>query len=101
MAEAIDDRKKLLEDPSISNAQKAALWPIDVNQDPYAMPLDALNPAHPDLFEADKKWPYFERLRSEDPVHYTREEPVRPVLVADEVRRHHVCRHASPDLLVG
>ena len=78
MAEATDDRKKLLEDPSISNAQKAALWKIDVNQNPYAMPLDALDPGHPELFEADKFWPYFERLRREDPVHYTRESQFGP-----------------------
>ena len=78
MAEAIDDRKKLLEDPSISNAQKAALWTIDVDQDPYALPLDELDPAHPSLFEADKHWPYFERLRREDPVHYTRESQFGP-----------------------
>jgi cytochrome P450 len=29
-----------------------------------------LDPGHPDLFEADTFWPYFERLRREDPVHY-------------------------------
>jgi cytochrome P450 len=78
VAEATDDRKKLLEDPSISNAQKAALWKIDVNQNPYAMPLEALDPGHPELFEADKFWPYFERLRREDPVHYTRESQFGP-----------------------
>ena len=71
MAEATDDRQKMLEDPSISNAAKMALWPIDVHQDPYELPLDSLNPAHPDLFEADTMWGYFERLRKEDPVHFT------------------------------
>ena len=71
MAEVVNDMKKILEDPTISNAEKLALWPIDVNQNAYALPLDELNPAHPDLFEADTMWPYFERLRKEDPVHYT------------------------------
>ena len=71
MAEAVNDRQKMLEDPTISNAEKLALWPIDVNQDANALPLDEFNPAHPDLFEADKHWAYFERLRREDPVHYT------------------------------
>ena len=70
MAEAIDDRKKLLEDPTASNAAKLALWPIDVHQDPYSIPLDSINVGHPDLFEADTMWPYFERLRNEAPVHY-------------------------------
>ncbi len=39
----------------------------------YATPLDQLNPAQPALFQADAMWPLFERLRAEDPVHYTAE----------------------------
>ncbi len=54
-----------------SNAELLARWPIDVNQDPAALPLDSFNPGHPDLFEFRKELPYFERLRKEDPVHYT------------------------------
>ena len=37
----------------------------------YAEPLDALNPAQPELFRGDAMWPYFERLRAEAPVHFT------------------------------
>src|SRR5579863_4996974 len=37
----------------------------------YAEPLETLNPAKSSLFENDAMWPYFERLRREDPVHYT------------------------------
>ena len=36
----------------------------------YSLPLEKLNPAQPELFQADAMWPYFERLRKEDPVHY-------------------------------
>jgi cytochrome P450 len=36
----------------------------------YALPLEAIDPADPALFEADAHWPYFERLRREDPVHF-------------------------------
>ena len=54
----------------ISNAEARAKWSIDVNVDPYALPLNELDPAHPSLFQHDKFWPYFERLRAEDPVHY-------------------------------
>jgi cytochrome P450 len=36
----------------------------------YAMPLDQIDVADPALFQADAHWPYFERLRAEDPVHY-------------------------------
>jgi len=78
MAEATIDKSKILEDPAISNAEKMALWPIDVRQDPYKVPLDQLNPAHPDLFEADAMWPYFERLRREDPMHLTKESQFGP-----------------------
>ena len=37
----------------------------------YAAPLDELDPAQPALFQADALWPIFERLRAEDPVHFT------------------------------
>jgi cytochrome P450 len=39
----------------------------------WATPLDQLNPGLPDRFAADSFWPVFERLRQEDPVHYTPE----------------------------
>ena len=41
--------------------------------DPYAVTLDALNPAQPGLFQADAMWSTFERLRREAPVYFTRE----------------------------
>ena len=37
----------------------------------YSMPLDDFHPGDPDLFRTNTHWPYFERLRAEDPVHYT------------------------------
>jgi len=37
----------------------------------YDVPLEALNPAQPDLYVADAIWPMYERLRAEAPVHYT------------------------------
>jgi cytochrome P450 len=57
-------------DPKMSNAEFVKMWPVDVHQDPYSIPLDSINVGHPDLFEADTMWPYFERLRNEAPVHY-------------------------------
>ncbi|WP_068874761.1 MULTISPECIES: cytochrome P450 [unclassified Phenylobacterium] len=36
----------------------------------YAMPLEQINVADPELFRTDTMWPYFERLRKEDPVHW-------------------------------
>ena len=44
----------------------------------YAAPLETLNPAQPALFQADAMWPYFERLRREDPVHLTPESDFGP-----------------------
>ncbi|MFI4951035.1 MAG: cytochrome P450 [Caulobacterales bacterium] len=44
----------------------------------YALPLEELNPAQPALFQADAMWPIFERLRAEDPVHYTAEHEFGP-----------------------
>jgi cytochrome P450 len=44
----------------------------------YATPLEALNPAQPDLFRQDAMWPIFDRLRAEAPVHYTPESDYGP-----------------------
>mgnify|MGYP003489047419 CR=1 FL=1 len=44
----------------------------------YALPLAELNPARPEQFQNDTMWPYFERLRAEDPVHYTAESNYGP-----------------------
>jgi cytochrome P450 len=37
----------------------------------YSMPLEEFHPGDPELFRTNTHWPYFERLRAEDPVHYT------------------------------
>jgi cytochrome P450 len=37
----------------------------------YELPLEALDPALPELFSGDAMWPIFERLRRESPVHFT------------------------------
>jgi cytochrome P450 len=44
----------------------------------YSEPLETLNEAEPKLFEDDAMWPYFERLRKEDPVHYSPEGDLAP-----------------------
>ena len=38
--------------------------------DAYAIPLDEIDLSDPELFRTNSIWPYFERLRNEDPVHY-------------------------------
>ncbi|MDQ2859951.1 MAG: cytochrome P450 [Pseudomonadota bacterium] len=37
----------------------------------YAMPLDEIELAVPERFRDNTLWPFFERIRAEDPVHYT------------------------------
>jgi len=43
-----------------------------------ATPLAEINPAKVERFQADTIWPYFERLRAEDPVHFTAESEFGP-----------------------
>ncbi|MBA4013495.1 MAG: cytochrome P450 [Phenylobacterium sp.] len=55
---------------------------IDLSNDAraraYSTPLDQLNPGDPTLFRTDAHWPVLERLRKEDPVHYTAESEYGP-----------------------
>jgi len=44
----------------------------------YSMPLEDIKPADPALFRDDTLWPYFERLRKEDPVHLAVDEEFGP-----------------------
>lgn len=59
------------QDYQLTNREARDKWAIDPFVDPYSIPLEELDPAHPSLFEHNTFWPYFERLRAEDPVHYT------------------------------
>jgi cytochrome P450 len=52
--------------------------PADARERAYAEPLETLNPAQSALFQQDAMWPYFERLRREDPVHFTPESDFAP-----------------------
>ena len=42
----------------------------------YATPLSEFHPGDPELFRTDTLWPYFERLRNEEPVHFCTTSPV-------------------------
>ena len=52
--------------------------PAEARAAAYAEPLETLNPAKPRLFQSDAMWPYFERLRREDPIHFTPHSAVGP-----------------------
>jgi hypothetical protein len=43
-----------------------------------AMPLDKFDPADPELFRSDTHWPYFDRLRKEEPIHYCKDSMFGP-----------------------
>jgi hypothetical protein len=42
----------------------------------YATPLSEFHPGNPELFRSDTLWPYFERLRNEEPVHFCSTSPI-------------------------
>ena len=46
--------------------------------DAYAIPLAEINPAKVERFQDDTIWPVFERLRREDPVHFTADSEFGP-----------------------
>src|SRR5579864_6396269 len=50
----------------------------EAREQAYATPLDDFHVADTRLFRSDTLWPWFERLRAEDPVHYTRESEYGP-----------------------
>ena len=50
----------------------------DARDAAYALPLDKLNVAQPILFQSNTMWPYFERLRKEEPVHFCAESEFGP-----------------------
>jgi len=59
-------------DPAQNINQKAA------RERAYSIPLEQFNPGDPELFRSDTFWPYFERLRREDPVHYCKDSVFGP-----------------------
>ena len=78
-----EERKALVSrtrsgDLTISNREMFEAFKIDPNYDAYGVPLDKMDPVHPALFANNTLWPHFERLRKEDPVHYTEDSMVGP-----------------------
>lgn len=71
MSESTDSNLSRAEIFQRSTKDTLAEWAIDTSINPLSIPLKDLDPAHPDLFEDGKQMAYFERLREEDPVHFT------------------------------
>ena len=47
-------------------------------EEAYSTPLKDFHPGAPRLFRDDTLWPWFERLRKEEPVHYCTNAPIEP-----------------------
>ncbi|MBV9250360.1 MAG: cytochrome P450 [Acetobacteraceae bacterium] len=46
---------------------------FDHREDAWSLPLDRIDVSNPKLYQDDIYYPYFERLRREDPVHFTKD----------------------------
>jgi cytochrome P450 len=57
---------------------KAQISDKQARENAYSLPLAEIDVAQPILFQMDAMWPYFERLRKEDPVHYCAESAFGP-----------------------
>jgi cytochrome P450 len=62
----------------MADGHVASITKEQARAEAYSLPLEKLNPAQPELFQADAMWPIFERLRAESPVHYTEEHEFGP-----------------------
>lgn len=49
-----------------------------VGKDPYAMPIDKIDLAHPGIWQENEFLPFLKRLREEAPVHYCAESATGP-----------------------
>ncbi len=58
-------------------SDKEARWRA-AREEAYSTPLKDFHPGAPRLFQNDTLWPYFERLRNEEPVHYCTNAPIEP-----------------------
>src|SRR5438045_8190410 len=58
-------------------ADKAELQRL-VREAAYSTPLKDFHPGAPRLFQDDTLWPWFERLRKEEPAHYCTNSPIEP-----------------------
>ena len=74
---------------------------IDAATEAYSTPLDQIDVSNPRLYQEDCYFPYFERLRREDPVHYRKGGMLGRFLVGHDIQGHHARRDAPRDLFLG
>jgi len=75
--------------------------------DPQDVPLDQIDVSDPTLFESDRLWGFFERLRNEAPVHYLKDSFFGPFWSVTRfadiqfVDKHHETFSSEPTVLLG
>jgi cytochrome P450 len=81
--------------------------PTGALPDPWSTPLEALDVSDSRLYQQDAWRPYFERLRREDPVHFTPDSPFGPywsVTTHEDIRHvesHHEVFSSFPTIAIG
>ncbi len=86
--------------PAVELSKQARSRPEDI-------PLDQIDVSDPSLYESDRHWPFFARLRAEDPVHYQKESPFGPFWSVTRfndiqyVDKHHEIFSSEPTVLLG
>ena len=58
---------------NVSNAEVKQKWGLKENETPQSIPLEQINPGNNDWFERNQEFEVFNRLREEDPVHFTQD----------------------------
>ncbi len=92
---------------SESFADRASILPTGPLPDPWTTPLETLDVSDSRLYQQDAWRPYFERLRNEDPVHYTPDSPFGPYWSVTRhqdivhVESHHEVFSSFPTIAIG
>lgn len=58
---------------NVSNAEVKQKWGLKENETPQSISLEKINPGNNDWFERNQEFEVFNRLREEDPVHFTQD----------------------------
>ena len=58
---------------NVSNAEVKQKWGLKENETPQSISLEQINPGNNDWFERNQEFEVFNRLREEDPVHFTQD----------------------------
>ena len=73
---------------------------------PQDIPLDQIDVSDPSLYESDRQWGFFERLRNEAPVHYLKDSFFGPFWSVtrfediQQVDKHHEIFSSEPTVLL-